>query len=131
IDSVRKLKVTRPRKSGRSSSSARKALNVPRRLPSENSHAIRTGPASGACCARGAGTQSATASSTAAHSTRRPARSALIALGDIDDLAVRQPVGRAQPLAVARRRLAGHLVGGDLGALLDDDLALALRVRLH
>src|SRR5688500_6550536 len=87
------------------------------------------GAAVGACrfCVRtGAAATSASPSPRAATLARR----LTIGFRDVDDLPVGQAIGHPQALAVARRRLAGHLVSGDLGALLDDDLALALRIGL-
>src|SRR5262245_5063865 len=52
-------------------------------------------------------------------------------VGHVDDLTVRKPVRGTEPLAVAGRLLARDAIRVDLRALLDDHLALALRVGLH
>src|SRR5690606_35827733 len=46
-------------------------------------------------------------------------------VGNVDDLAVGQAIGRSEPLAVAGAGFARDLVGGDRLTLLDDDLAHA------
>src|SRR3954468_22144716 len=54
-----------------------------------------------------------------------------IALWDVDDLPVGEPVSSAEPLAVAGGGLAAHFVRRDLRPLLDDDFLLAGGVRLY
>src|SRR6185436_2837374 len=85
---------------------------------------MRIGPvAGGGVCATMP--QTANAASARTLRTRR-----IRTLGHVDDLPVRQAVRRAQSLTVAGRGLTSHLVRLNLLPLLDDDLALSLRIRL-